>query len=83
MSEAMEALARALSGRKGGEALVMGKVLSRRPLRVLAEGNAQDRDSLLASHSIDPLELEPGDQVVLWPIEDHQRYVILTKVVSL
>lgn len=83
MSEAMEALARALGGRKSGDSLVMGQILSKRPLRVLVEGNTQDRDSLLASGRIDSLELEPGDRVAMWPIEDHQRYVILTKVVSL
>ncbi|WP_251447054.1 DUF2577 domain-containing protein [Vermiculatibacterium agrestimuris] len=82
---AMEALARTLTEMqgRGAPALVMGKILSKTPLRVLAGGNAQDRDSLLRSAGIDLDDLAVGDQVALWPIEDQQRYVILTKVVEL
>lgn len=84
MMEAMEALAKALLGRPGGApALVMGQVLSAKPLRVLAEGNAQDEECLLRSDGVDPQALKAGNRVVLWPVEDRQRYVILAKVVSL
>lgn len=82
---AMETLARTLMEMqdRGAPALVMGKILSKAPLRVLVGGNAQDRDSLLRSAGVDPDDLAVGDQVALWPIEDQQRYVILTKVVEL
>lgn len=84
MSE-MEKLARALmTPRGGGPDLVMGQILSGAPnIRVLVEGLSQDRDSLLVGGTVDLTDLEPGDQVALWPIEDHQRYVILAKVVDL
>lgn len=81
--EAMEGLARALMERPGGApALVMGRVLSVKPLRVLAEGNAQDGECLLRSDGVDPKLLKAGNRVVLWPIEDRQRYVILARVVE-
>lgn len=84
MSEAAERLAKVLMGLPGkGEPLVMGKVISANPIRVLVEGNAQDADSLLRSASMDPEEMQAGDMVALWPIEEHQRYVILAKVVEL
>lgn len=84
MSDAIERLAQTLLGFKGGNGgIVMGKVISKQPIRVLAEGNAQDGDSLLRSDSVDITDIRAGDVVALWPIEDHQRYVILTKVVEL
>jgi hypothetical protein len=82
--EAIEALVKTLLERPGGEtSLVMGRVLSPKPLRVLAEGNAQDAESLLRSDGVEPRDLKVGDRVALWPIENRQRYVILTRVVSL
>ncbi len=85
MSDAARNLARTLLelGPRTGSDLVMGRVLSTVPLRVLAEGNAQDGDSLLRADGIDPDGLRAGDKLALWPIEERQRYVILTKVVEL
>lgn len=83
MSDAIRELAESLFRLPSGRAdLVMGRVLSKRPLRVLAEGNAQDQDSLLRAAGMELDGLEAGDSVALWAIEDHQRYVMLTKVVS-
>jgi len=85
MSEATQALARTLlglPGAKGGGDLAMGKVLSVRPLRVLAEGTTQDEDALLKCDGMDPAAWRVGDMLALWPIEEHQRYVILGKVIE-
>lgn len=81
--EALDWLAGFLSSPSGSTPLVMGRVLSVQPLRVTAEGNAQDADSLLKNAGLEMDELKAGDQLALWPIEEHQRYVILCKVVSL
>lgn len=85
MSEGAQALARTLMGLGRGTpgGLVMGRVLGTVPLRVLAEGNAQDRDSLLKDSEMDLSELKTGDMLALWPIEERQRYVILAKVVGI
>lgn len=84
MDNTMESLARTLTGlsRGGGDGLVMGLVRSVRPLRVLAEGNDQDRDSLLRLEGVDTAELAVGDRVALCPMEERQRYLILGRVVS-
>lgn len=84
MSSAISELAEALSRLPSRKAsLVMGRVVSKRPLRVLAEGNVQDEDSLLRSSGVEPDDLDAGDGVAMWAIEDRQRYVILARVVSL
>ena len=47
-----------------------------RPHRVIAGGTSQEREDLL------PYGLAAGDQVVLLPIEENQRYIILCKAVK-
>lgn len=84
MSSELEALAGELMGLgKGPAAMVMGRVTAQKPLRILAEGNNQDAESLERSEGLDPDTLSVGDTVLLCPMEDRQRYVILTRVVRL
>lgn len=69
--------------------LVMGRVLSwpsadspGTQRKILAEGNAQERADLRASPGLLPYGLVSGDEVLLLPVEDRQRYIILCKVVN-
>lgn len=50
--------------------------------QVMADGNIQDKDSLLIDSRFGPYDLAAGDSVLLIPIEDRQRYIILCKVVA-
>lgn len=58
----------------------LGEVRSISPLAVEVAGTIQDKDALLINGDI--TKLTPGDQVLLIPIEEEQRYIILCKVVS-
>ena len=53
-----------------------------RPHRVIAGGTSQEREDLLSSPGLLPHGLAAGDQVVLLPIEEKQRYIILCKAVK-
>ena len=53
-----------------------------RPHRVIAGGTSQEREDLLSAPGLLPHGLAAGDQVVLLPIEENQRYIILCKAVS-
>lgn len=84
MSEALKWLAQRLNASDGpGDTLVLGRVTGLAPLRVVAEGTAQDPDSLMVNAGLDLETIQAGDALVLWPVEAHQRYVILCKVVGL
>lgn len=84
MSEALDWLARRLNAPSTpGDTLVLGRVTGLTPMRVVAEGTTQDTDSLLVSAMLDLETIQTGDTLILWPIEAHQRYVILCKVVGL
>lgn len=50
--------------------------------QIMADGNIQDKDSLLIDGRFGPYDLAAGDSVLLIPIEDRQRYIILCKVVA-
>lgn len=84
-------LARAFRGAQGGpDGLCMGTVISwpseldpGRPHKVIAQGNTLERDDLLASPALLPYGLAAGAQVLLLPIEEGQRYIIICKVVEL
>ncbi|WP_029502489.1 hypothetical protein [Lachnoclostridium phytofermentans] len=58
----------------------IGSVISADPLRVDVAGAIQDKDSLLANGQI--TNFQPGEELLLTPIEDEQRYIIICKVVS-
>lgn len=69
--------------------LVMGKVLTwpsqaapMTPHKILAGGNTQERGALRANPTLLPYGLTSGDEVLLLPIEEAQRYIILCKVVD-
>ena len=53
-----------------------------RPHRVIAGGTSQEREDLLSSPGLLPHGLAAGGQVVLLPIEEKQRYIILCKAVK-
>lgn len=59
----------------------LGTVSSVSPLRIDVAGNIQDNDSLLMNASISSFDI--GDQLLLIPIEDEQRYIIVCKVVNI
>lgn len=93
MDEAYLRLLEALNDKKhrGGtaDAPVRGVVISwpspSRPgtsKQVMADGNIQDKDSLLIDSRFGPYDLAAGDAILLAPIEDRQRYIILCKVVA-
>lgn len=58
----------------------LGTVTSVAPLRVDVAGAEQDESSLLKNSNISFLEV--GNRLLLIPIEDEQRYVIVCKVVN-
>lgn len=88
--DAMAWLARFLSGLSagGGESPMLGTVLSPDPLTVLCGGVPQESGALLMDAllleklDLDPGFLREGDKVVLLPIEERQRYIILCRVVE-
>ncbi len=57
-----------------------GTVTSVSPLTVDVAGNSQDDSSLLKNYAL--VSFEIGDRLLLIPIEDEQRYIVLCKVVS-
>jgi len=57
-----------------------GTVISTDPIKIDVAGTIQERQDLLKNSTLDPLQ--PGDQVLVLPIDDEQRYVILCKVVG-
>jgi hypothetical protein len=58
----------------------LGTVIKVEPLTVNVAGTMQDKDSLLKNESI--ISFFAGDRLLLIPIEDEQRYIILCKVVD-
>lgn len=58
-----------------------GTVLSADPLRVEVAGTVQDADDLMKNAAL--TEFSIGDALLLVPIENEQRYIILCKVVGL
>ena len=69
--------------------LPLGKVISAPneenpdvPLKVYVGGTVQEREDLLKNAALDDLGFSAGDQLLLLPIEDAQRYIIICKVVS-
>lgn len=59
----------------------LGTVISTSPIIVDVAGNNQDKDSLLKNELI--TDLKTGDNLLLAPIDDEQRYIIICKVVSI
>lgn len=83
------ALVEAFRGGDGEAGLEMGEVLcwpsAEAPgaaHKVLAGGNTQEKGDLLRNEALGPYELAAGDKVLLLPIEEAQRYVIVCKVVE-
>ena len=60
----------------------MGTVITVEPLMVEVAGNVQEREDLLKSGNLYLGDLEAGDRLLLVPIENEQRYIIVCKVVS-
>ena len=69
--------------------LTLGKVITApdednpdRPLIVAVGGTLQEREDLLLNTELDPLGFAAGDQLLMLPIDEAQRYIIICKVVS-
>lgn len=58
-----------------------GKVVNEDPLKIETSGTIQEKFDLLRSNTV--IDLKKGDSVLLLPIEDQQKFIILCKVVSL
>ncbi len=58
----------------------MGTVKSIIPLIIEVSGTDQDSDSLLKNAVITHFDI--GDELLLMPVEEEQRYIILCKVVD-
>lgn len=58
----------------------IGNVISIDPLRVDVAGAIQDKDSLIKNSEI--TSFQSGESLLLIPIEDEQRYIIVCKVVN-
>lgn len=58
----------------------IGSVISVDPLRVDVAGAIQDKDTLVKNSQI--TNFQSADVLLLIPIEDEQRYIIICKVVS-
>jgi len=58
-----------------------GTVKSINPLRIETGGTIQENFDLLRSNTV--VDLNIGDSVLLLPVEDQQRFIILCKVVSI
>ncbi|MDU6306621.1 MAG: hypothetical protein E6579_08175 [Clostridium sp.] len=52
-----------------------GKVISANPLRMEVAGNIQEKDDLIESRGMPPLEV--GDHCLLVPLDDEQQYWII------
>lgn len=59
----------------------MGTVTNTTPLKIEVSGTVQESADLLRNSSI--IDLVTGDRVLLLPIEDQQKFIILCKVVSI
>jgi hypothetical protein len=57
-----------------------GRVISKDPLTLDVAGTIQDKSSLLKNSAVS--YFTEGDRLLLVPIEDEQRYIILCKVVG-
>lgn len=82
-------LASLFVGKTASTGLVLGKVLSAPSkefpadlLRVSVGGTVQDPEDLLKNSALGELDFLAGDRVLLLPIEEAQRYIILCKVVG-
>lgn len=58
-----------------------GTVVNIDPLRIETSGTIQTSKDLLRSNTV--TNLYKGDSVLLLPIEDEQRFIIICKVVSM
>lgn len=58
----------------------IGDVISVAPLQVNVRGAIQEGDALLKNDAI--IKFEKGDRLLLMPIDDEQRYIIICKVVD-
>lgn len=58
----------------------LGTVISTIPLIIDVAGTRQDKESLLCNSNIGALEA--SNRVLLIPIEDEQRYILMCKVVN-
>ncbi len=58
----------------------LGKVSGTAPLKIEVAGTTQTASSLLKNNVLS--FFETGERVLLLPIEDEQRYIIICKVVS-
>lgn len=58
-----------------------GTVTNVDPLRIETSGTIQESFDLLRSNAV--VGLEKGDSVLLLPIEDQQKFIILCKVVGI
>ena len=58
-----------------------GTVVTSDPLQLDVAGTIQDKDSVLKNSTINTFT--EGDILLLIPIEEEQRYIILCKVVSI
>ena len=86
-----QGIAEALRGAQRGQdgALCLGRVASwptptspDRPRKIVCQGNTQEREDLLSEPGLLPYGLSDGDQVLLLPVEEAQRYIIICKVVD-
>ncbi|MFZ7103366.1 MAG: DUF2577 family protein [Peptococcaceae bacterium] len=62
-------------------AYCFGTVVNIDPLKIEVSGTVQESFDLLRSNIV--VGLNKGDSVLLLPIEDQQRFIILCKVVSI
>lgn len=62
------------------ESYRIGTIISPNPLAVEIAGINQGTDALLKSDTLTSFEI--GDRLLLIPIEDEQRYIIICKVVE-
>lgn len=91
MENAMEWLAKRLNelASPGKDPLIVGTLISPNPIMVRCDGLVHSGGSLLIDAAIadkldeDPQWLKEGDKLVVLPIEERQRYVILSKVVEI
>ena len=58
----------------------LGTVVSALPLTVDVAGNVQEENDLLKSDTI--VNFAKGEQLLLIPVDDEQKYIIICKVVN-
>ncbi|MCX7615624.1 MAG: DUF2577 domain-containing protein [Clostridiales bacterium] len=68
------------NGEKRPPGYRMGEIVSENPLKVEVSGTVQTSEDLLKNDAL--ASFQKGEQVLLLPIENEQRYIILCKVVS-